>query len=102
MLIEMLIGKGYKLSIYDEEVSLARLVGANRHYIEHAIPHISSLMLTSLPDVFERNDLIIVSKKTPEIEKAIINHSGSRTIIDLVRLSSAAASGPGKYDGICW
>jgi GDP-mannose 6-dehydrogenase len=52
-LIELLLGKGYKLSIYDKEVELARIFGANRQYIEREIPHISSLMREDIHQVIE-------------------------------------------------
>jgi GDP-mannose 6-dehydrogenase len=59
-LIEMLIGKGYQVQICDEQVSLAKLVGANRRYIEQTIPHISSLMSASVEEVFKSSDVIFV------------------------------------------
>ena len=86
MLIETLIGKGHKVAIYDEEVGLAKLVGANKRYIEETIPHISSLMVSSPREVIEASDVVVVSKKNPRIHDAIVKHGDSRVVIDLVRL----------------
>lgn len=101
-LIETLIGKGYKLKIYDEEVSLAKVYGANRRYIEQTIPHISSLMTTSIEEVFEASDLIVISKKGPQFGEAVRKHSGDRVVIDLVRLWPELNGNPVNYEGICW
>jgi GDP-mannose 6-dehydrogenase len=102
LLIETLIGKGHKLAIYDEEVALARLVGANRYYIEQAIPHISSLMVTSPKELIEASDVVVVSKNNPQILEAIANHSDSKSIIDLVRLPPEVVKASQNYKGICW
>jgi GDP-mannose 6-dehydrogenase len=102
VLIERLLGKGYKLAIYDEEVSLSQLIGANRRYIEQTIPHISSLMVPNVSDIFANSDVVVVSKKTPQFQDAVGKHSEGKTIIDLVRLSRNGGSGPSDYDGICW
>jgi GDP-mannose 6-dehydrogenase len=102
VLIETLIGKGHKLAIYDEEVALARLVGANKYYIEQAIPHISSLMVPSPKEVIEASDVVVVSKNNPQIQEAVANHSDSKVIIDLIRLSPEAVKASPNYQGICW
>ena len=102
VLIESLIGKGHKLSIYDEEVDLARLVGANKYYIEQTIPHISSLMVRSPREVIELSDVIVIGKNDRKIHEAVANHSDSKLIIDLIRLPGDTVNGSRNYTGICW
>jgi GDP-mannose 6-dehydrogenase len=102
MLIETLIGKGYKVAIYDEEVALAKLVGANKRYIEETIPHISSLMVSSPQEVINSSDVVVVSKKTDRIYEAVLNDHDSTVLIDLVGLHSDARAKVRNYQGICW
>src|SRR5262249_38076869 len=83
-LVERLIGKGLKLAIYDREVELARLFGANKEFIENEIPHISSLMREELQEVIETAEVIIIGKKDEEFQAAA--KASGRVIIDLVRL----------------
>ncbi len=102
VLIETVIGKGHKVAIYDEEVALARLIGANKYYIEQTIPHISSLMVHSPREVIDASDVVVISKNTPEIREAVANGSDSKLIIDLIRLPHGTAQLSGNYNGICW
>lgn len=100
-LIETLIGKGYQLSIYDRDVSLAKLFGANKEYIEREIPHISQLMCDSIAQVVERSDVIIIGNKAREFEELKTAGREDQTVIDLVRLFSSDST-PSGYEGICW
>ena len=65
-LIETLIGKGIQLNIYDRDVSLARLFGANKEYIERQIPHIAQLMRSSMEEVLESSDVLVIGNKADE------------------------------------
>ena len=101
ILIEMLIGKGYSVTIYDEEVSLAKLYGANKRYLDETIPHVTSLMESSVSKVVEKSDLIIVSKKTDLFKKEIGGLKNGVFVVDLVRIFADYKGRP-HYEGISW
>lgn len=102
-LVEILIGKGHDVAIYDREVSLARLHGSNRTYIEHTIPHISRLLKDSIESALDGSDAIIVAKQSPEFEEALERLGGDKCVIDLVSVLSHSSEPKGPhYEGICW
>ena len=101
-LTETLIGKGYRVRVYDEEVNLAKLYGANRRFIEQTIPHISSLMAGSVQEVIDASEVVLVSKKAPQFSEAVAQLNDDRVVIDLVRLFPQRNGKPHHYEGICW
>ena len=100
-LIETLIGKGFELAIYDRDVSLARLVGANKEYIEREIPHISKLMRESIDGVLADSDVIIIGNRAEEFRSVGERLREDQRVIDLVRLFDGQTSNQ-NYQGICW
>jgi GDP-mannose 6-dehydrogenase len=102
ILAEALIGKGRSLRIYDKNVSLARLVGANKEYIEKQIPHLSSLLCDTIDEVIQESDVIVVGNQSPEFVGALAACRADQIIIDLVRLPMSGAIVKADYRGICW
>jgi len=100
-LIETLIGKGFELAIYDRDVSLARLVGANKEYIEREIPHISRLMRDSIDGVLTDSEIIIIGNQAEEFRSVAERLREDQQLIDLVRLFGDRISND-NYEGICW
>lgn len=102
-LIEILLGKGHEVAIYDREVSLARLHGSNRAYIEHTIPHISRLMKPSVDGAIEGSDVIVVAKRSPEFQEPLSRMANGHRVIDLASVFSGPSAERGDhYEGICW
>jgi GDP-mannose 6-dehydrogenase len=99
-LIETLIGKGFQLAIYDRDVSLARLFGANKEFIERGIPHISQLMRSSIEEVLAASDLLIIGNRAEEFRQIGANLRDDQLVIDLVRLFEKTSGD--SYQGICW
>ncbi len=100
-LIETLIGKGLQLSIYDRDVSLAKLFGANKQYIEREIPHISQLMRGSVQEVIDDAEVLVVGNKAEEFSHIQRQLKPGQVVLDLVRILKDATSN-GSYQGICW
>ena len=101
-LAEALLGKGHQLRIYDRNVSIARLVGANREYITQQIPHLSSLLCDSVQEVVDASDVVVVGNAAPEFAEALRGTRPDQTVIDLVRVKIDRNEIPARYQGICW
>ncbi|MFF3493142.1 nucleotide sugar dehydrogenase [Streptomyces sp. NPDC002795] len=101
-LAERLYGKGYDLKIYDANVSLSRLMGANREYIEGRLPHLAQLLADSVDDVLDHAEVCLVGTRDQAVLSAL-PLSGGPAIVDLVRLPDAEArrAEPG-YMGLAW
>ena len=102
ILAEALLGKGLKLKIYDRNVSLARLVGANKQYIEQQIPHLSSLLGQTIEEVIDRSDVIVVGNQSKEFADALLGCRDDQIVIDLVRLPIDGSRLKADHRGICW
>jgi GDP-mannose 6-dehydrogenase len=102
ILAEALLGKGLSLKIYDRNVSLARLVGANKQYIETQIPHLSSLLCDTIDQVIDESEVIVVGNQAPEFTQAVAHCRREQIIIDLVRLPVWGMLLEADYRGICW
>jgi GDP-mannose 6-dehydrogenase len=100
-LTERLIGKGFDLRIYDKNVSLARIHGANRDYILNRIPHISRLMVSTVDEVLDHAGTIVIGNAAPEFRDVPKRLTERQTIIDFVRVCDTR-SVAGVYEGICW
>jgi GDP-mannose 6-dehydrogenase len=100
-LVERLIGKGFDLRLYDRNVNLARLVGANREFILNRIPHIAALMVDSIDAAIEGVDVVVVGNSDPEFRTVQNRLTENQALVDLVRIGNSV-NARGRYDGICW
>ncbi|ODU04099.1 MAG: GDP-mannose dehydrogenase [Pseudonocardia sp. SCN 72-86] len=103
-LAERLIGKGYDVLIYDPNVAVSRLVGANREHIAEHLPHIGSLLTDDLQKVVGHSEICIVGNRGQEVVDALDEQTAaSRIVIDLVRLPDAGTRRlDDGYVGIGW
>jgi GDP-mannose 6-dehydrogenase len=102
-LVKRLLGEGREIQIWDDNVSLGRLVGSNREYIEQVIPHIGSLLKPNLEEVLRASEVVVIG--TRGIEKGILQKHirEDQVVIDLVNLEKARRlQSTAGYKGICW
>jgi GDP-mannose 6-dehydrogenase len=102
-LAERLVGKGFDLKIFDANVALSRLVGANQAYISQKLPHLGDLLVDDIDAVLQHGEILIVGSKTDQVIDAVRRSSPQQLVIDLVRLPDAAQlRGRENYRGIAW
>ncbi len=102
-LVKRLLGEGFEVKVWDRDVSLGRLAGSNRQYIEEVIPHIGSMLSADLEDVLRGAEVVVIGKKSACKEDLEAHLRPDQIVIDLVHLDKAERpSGAFSYEGICW
>ena len=99
--IERLIGKGYDVRIYDKNVNVASLVGANRDFILNHIPHISKLMVHDMEAVLNHAETVVIGNKDPDFDNVPKRLRKGQFLVDFVRIAEKGNEN-GNYEGICW
>ncbi|MBW4050496.1 MAG: nucleotide sugar dehydrogenase [Proteobacteria bacterium] len=99
--IERLLGKGFDLRLYDRNVNIAKLTGANREYIMKSIPHIERLMVASVEEVLDHAEVIVIGNRGEEFTGLAERLRPDQLVIDFVRIQQIEER-HGNYSGICW
>lgn len=101
MLAEALLERGHELRVYDPSLNLARLVGANKAFIDKQLPRLSRLLAAGLDEVLEASDCLVIGNTDPEFRHVPDRVRPDQVVVDLVRVDPRLRSG-GNYRGICW
>jgi len=100
-LAERLLGKGFELRIFDDNVKLASIHGTNRDYIMQRIPHLSALLVTRIEEVLEHAGTLVIGNAAPEFREILPRVGYRQTVVDLVRIGDCH-SVAGVYEGVSW
>ncbi len=103
-LVETLIGRGYPVRIYDRNIMLARLTGANKQFIENEIPHIASILVEDLPPMLAWSEIVVAGTAGVNFSPQSIPLRPDQIFIDLARVfdPKKGPSCPSRYHGVCW
>ena len=102
-LVKRLLGEGRQVRIWDDNVSLGQLIGSNRQYIEEVIPHIGSLLSTSLSEVVNSAEIVVIATRGLQGDELRKSLRPEHIVIDLVNLErKLRPATSGAYEGICW
>jgi len=100
--IESLVGKGYALKVYDENVELSRLLGANRQFVQEEVPYLPSIMCFSMEELLDFAEVVVIANKGAGFADVGKRLRKDQIIIDLVRIVKDGSETTGAYKGISW
>jgi GDP-mannose 6-dehydrogenase len=99
-LAERLYGRGYDIRIYDPNIQVSKLTGANLQFVKAQLPHLTSLLTNDVNEVVEHAEVFVLGNRD-EAKRLLNIVQDDRPLIDLVRIDQARCSGD-FYQGICW
>jgi len=98
---QTLLGRGYKLRIYDPALNLSALVGANKRVIDTRMPHLASLLCSDLPRAIGRRGLVVVAQKCAPLSELTQVVTPDHVVLD-VNSWPELKELPSRYVGFCW
>src|SRR5262245_5246268 len=99
--IQALVQRGCALKVFDQNVTLANLTGANREYLFNVVPRVEEILTADVEELLSHAETVVIGKKDDAFERIAAGLNGAHTIVDLVRLSQPRR-GRSAYQGLCW
>ena len=84
--IEPLIGKGFEVRVFDQNVHLAKLVGANRDFILNRIPYISQFISNDPREVIDFGEVVVVVNRDDGFGSIVSSLCQDKIVYDLANL----------------
>jgi GDP-mannose 6-dehydrogenase len=101
-IVERLIGKGCDIRIFDANVHLARLIGANRDYLIRVLPHVTELMVSDIAEAVGWAEVVVVTTRDPAYEKAIGELRSDQIVLDFAGLQRDGSGKNSQIRGFLW
>jgi GDP-mannose 6-dehydrogenase len=102
LLAERLLGRGFDLAIFDRNVQLARLTGANRAYIEREIPHLERMLAPTAEAALAGCKLVVIGHVDGADRAALLAALAGHTVLDLLGIAELQSHPAITYQGLCW
>jgi GDP-mannose 6-dehydrogenase len=100
--VEVLVGRGMQVKVHDENIDIERMVGTNREFLESYIPYLSSILKSSVREVVEDSEVVVVATGAPSHRAVVDLLRPDQILIDLVRIVPNGRFPDDRYIGICW
>lgn len=100
-LVEALIGRGYDVRIFDEQIQLEKLVGANREYVLRRLPHLVDLLVTSDAEAVSDSDLVVIAQANKRFRSTLAGLSENQYVLDLAGVGRGVST-KASYRGLTW
>jgi len=101
-IVEMLVGKGCGVVVYDGNLDLDRIMGTNRRFLDEEVPYLPSILRSSMKEIVDQCEVVVVANKSSEFREVIRMMRPDQTLVDLVGIVEDGSRVKGKYIGICW
>jgi GDP-mannose 6-dehydrogenase len=97
-----LVGKGYSLLLYDPNIDMERVLGANRQFVENEVPYLPERLRSNLREVIEASEVIVIANGAPEYRAVGPLLKRGQALVDLVHVVDPASVTHGEYHGLAW
>lgn len=98
---QILLGRGYKVRIFDPQLNLARLVGNNKRLIDVKMPHLATLLHSDLRSAVGTSGLVLAAQKCAGLAELSECITARHHVLD-VNGWPELRSLPCRYEGLCW
>lgn len=95
------LGRGYAVRIFDPQLNLAALVGANKREIDTRMPHLAHLLQPELASALGRRGLILAAQKVVPAAQLAPLLTTEHALLDINGWPELREL-PARYEGFCW